>query len=242
MRVSGVTQAVSEEGTSVTESPEQQGPETQPGPSAQPAALDTSQHKRPHRAAIIGSLLAVIVVIAVGTGAYLAGVSGTSAAQHSLALSRRQLKDARSKLSSDQSALSALRAQLQTAQATARQATAQAQAKAKAQYASAMSTLRQKERALTRAERTVKTEQGRLQKSSISADGVYVVGSDIKPGIYHTPGDGGQTGFNCYYATLNSTNTSDITDNNDFDGPETVDVSGAYAFEISGPCTWYRTG
>jgi hypothetical protein len=42
----------------------------------------------------------------------------------------------------------------------------------------------------------------------------------------------------CHFATLNSTDTSNSADNNNFDGPETVDVSGAYAFRISGPCTW----
>jgi len=41
---------------------------------------------------------------------------------------------------------------------------------------------------------------------------------------------------------LNSSNTSDISDNNNFDGPETVDVNGAYAFQISGPCEWVRDG
>jgi len=35
---------------------------------------------------------------------------------------------------------------------------------------------------------------------------------------------------------------SDISDNNNFDGPETVNLNGVYAFQISGPCTWYRTG
>jgi hypothetical protein len=34
----------------------------------------------------------------------------------------------------------------------------------------------------------------------------------------------------------------DIIDNNNFNGPETVNLSGAYAFEICGPCPWYRTG
>jgi len=74
--------------------------------------------------------------------------------------------------------------------------------------------------------------------NTISQDGVYVVGQDIKAGTYHTPGDGGQGDDACYYATLGSTNTSNILDNNNFDGPETVDVSGAAAFQISGGCTW----
>jgi hypothetical protein len=90
--------------------------------------------------------------------------------------------------------------------------------------------------------RTIRSAEGELQSSRISSDGVYVVGKDIKPGTYHTNGDGGQTDTECYYATLNSTSTSDISDNNNFDGPETVDVSGAYAFQINGPCTWVRVG
>lgn len=45
---------------------------------------------------------------------------------------------------------------------------------------------------------------GQLQANQISGDGVYVVGKD------------------------------NIADNNNFDGAETVDVSGAYAFQVSG--------
>ena len=87
-------------------------------------------------------------------------------------------------------------------------------------------------------ESTLKQELGQVQASSISGDGVYVVGQDIKTGTWHTNGSGDTGADDCYFATLNSTDTSDIADNNNFDGPETVDVSGAYAFQISGPCTW----
>jgi hypothetical protein len=41
---------------------------------------------------------------------------------------------------------------------------------------------------------------------------------------------------------LGSTNTSNILDNNNFNGPETVNLSGAYAFQISGGCTWTKIG
>ena len=59
----------------------------------------------------------------------------------------------------------------------------------------------------------------------------------------HTPGDGGQGGNSCYFATLNSTNTDDISDNNNnFDGAETVDLSGVYAIDINGPCTRHLAG
>ena len=70
----------------------------------------------------------------------------------------------------------------------------------------------------------------------ISQDGVYVVGTDIPGGAWHTSG-----GSQCYEATLNSTNTSDIIDNNNFTGPDTVSLSGAKAFQIGGGCTWQHS-
>jgi hypothetical protein len=87
-------------------------------------------------------------------------------------------------------------------------------------------------------------ELGVVAASTISQDGVYVVGKDIPSGIYHTSGAGANSspGGACYFATLNSTNTGDISDNNNFNGPETVDLSGAYAFQISGGCTWHKIG
>jgi hypothetical protein len=73
--------------------------------------------------------------------------------------------------------------------------------------------------------------------TQISQDGVYVVGTDIPGGTWHTSG-----GSQCYEASLNSTNTSDIINNNNFTGPDTVDLTGAKAFDISGGCTWTHEG
>ena len=87
--------------------------------------------------------------------------------------------------------------------------------------------LSQRAKSLDARARAIAATEGELQANSISADGVYVVGKDIKSGTWHTNGDGGQTDSECYYASLNSTNTENIADNNNFDGPETVDVSGA---------------
>lgn len=72
-------------------------------------------------------------------------------------------------------------------------------------------------------------------ESQISADGVYVIGSDIPGGTWHSSG-----GQQCYEATLASTDTSNIIDNNNFTGPDTVDLSGAKAFDITGGCTWQQ--
>jgi hypothetical protein len=141
--------------------------------------------------------------------------------------------------------VSTLQGQLASAQNQAQQAMVTAEAKAKSDYAARNAALNQEAASLTQQEKTVKTEMGQLQANQISDSGVYVVGKDIKVGTWHTSGDGGNNdGFPnaCYFATLNSTDTTNIADNNNFDGAETVDVSGAYAFEISGPCTWYYTG
>jgi hypothetical protein len=43
-----------------------------------------------------------------------------------------------------------------------------------------------------------------------------------------------------HYATLNSTDGSitSIIANGNFDGPETISLSGVYAFQANGGCTW----
>ena len=66
---------------------------------------------------------------------------------------------------------------------------------------------------------------------------MYVIGQDIPGGTWHTSG-----GQQCYEATLGSTDTSNIIDNNNFTGPDTVSLAGAKAFNISGGCTWRQEG
>jgi hypothetical protein len=80
------------------------------------------------------------------------------------------------------------------------------------------------------------TQNAQGEATQISESGVYVVGQDIPGGTWHTSGSPSDS--SCYYATLNSTDTNDISHNNNFTGPETVDVSGVKAFEINGDCTW----
>jgi hypothetical protein len=60
----------------------------------------------------------------------------------------------------------------------------------------------------------------------------------VGKGSWHTNGSGNAGANDCYFATLNSTDTTNIADNNNFDGPETVDVPGVYAFQVNGPCKW----
>ena len=78
-------------------------------------------------------------------------------------------------------------------------------------------------------------------KGAINGDGVFVVGTDIPPGVYHTTGAVGGTAGNCYIALLSSTNTDDIIDNNNVTGPDTITVgSGVHAVESQGCQPWHR--
>ena len=88
---------------------------------------------------------------------------------------------------------------------------------------------------VTVTETVTPTANAQGQATQISADGVYVIVSDIPGGNWDTSG-----GQQCYEATLASTDTSNIIDNNNFTGPDTVNLSGAVAFQISGGCTWQR--
>ena len=193
------------------------------------------------RKRVITSVAVLAIIAIVGVASFAVGHNGKAALRESLAQDRAKLSALQSKYATIQGQLSSAQSQLEQAQATAQQATTTAEAKAKAQYAAKMSAADQEQHNLNSEEQQVKTELGQLQASSISGSGVYVVGQDIKSGVWHTNGDGGMTDNECYYATLSGSDTiKDITDNNNFDGDETVDVSGAYALEISGPCTWYR--
>ena len=79
---------------------------------------------------------------------------------------------------------------------------------------------------------TAVQRSGRHRSSAARA---FQIGSDIPGGAWHSSG-----GQQCYEATLASTDTSNIIDNNNFTGPDTVDLSGAKAFDITGGCAWQQ--
>lgn len=216
----------------------------QPTPQARvPSQANRKPPRRTSRKKIIGAV--VIGVILLGAGFAAGAGSGQSAIpgyKHQVAQARRNLAAEKVKLAAEKSKLSAEQGQVQSAQSAATHALAIAQATVSKQYAARLAAVKQQHRTLAREERSVRAEKGQIQASAISADGVYVAGSDITQGIWHTAGDHGVGGQQCYFAKLSSDNTSDIIDNNNFDGPETVDLSGAHAFDISGGCTWVKVG
>jgi hypothetical protein len=174
-----------------------------------------------------------IVLLLIGVGIGAAGSSQASL----VASQRAQITRLQAKVSTEQAGVTSEQNKLTAAQQTAQNAVSKANAAAAAKYASREATVQQMQHKLAR-------ELGIVAKSTISADGVYVVGRDIPSGTYHTSGAGANAspGGACYFATLNSTNTEDIADNNNFNGPETVSLGGVTAFQISGGCTWHKIG
>jgi cell division protein FtsB len=131
-----------------------------------------------------------------------------------------------------------LSSQVAAADARAANAVSAAQAAAQKDYAARNAALNREAAALNQKSQTIAAEVGELKANTIRADGIYVVGHDIKSGTWHTVGDGQPNRALCRYVVHSSANKSGPGIY--FDGPETLNLSGAYALEISGPCTWMR--
>lgn len=203
-----------------------------------PAAPRTLPHRRQLQFAVAAG--GGLILLAGGLAAGItAGRSAIPGYQHQVARLRVELATDHGKITDDRTRLRGAQAREQAARAAAQNALATARRQVLAQYRTKLAALGQQQSTLAAKER-LNAELGRIQASKISADGVYVIGQDITGGTWHTSGGGGGGGFQCYYALLASDNTSDIIDNNNFSGPETVSTAGAHALEISGGCTWVR--
>jgi cell division protein FtsB len=133
-----------------------------------------------------------------------------------------------------------LSSQVAAANARAADAVSAAQAAAQKDYAARNAALNREAAMLNRKSQTIAAEVGELKANTIRADGMYVVVHAIKSGTWHTVGDGHLSGGLCRFAVVGSANRSNNLQPIYFDGPWTVNLSAAYAFEIYGPCTWIR--
>ncbi len=133
-----------------------------------------------------------------------------------------------------------LSSQVTAADARAANAVSAAQAAAQKDYAARNAALSREAATLSGRSQVIAAEIGELQANTIRADGMYVVGHDIKSGTWHTVGDGHVSGGLCHFAVISSANKINNTGPTYFDGPWTVNLSGTYALEIQGPCTWIR--
>lgn len=73
--------------------------------------------------------------------------------------------------------------------------------------------------------------------------GTYVVGEDVEPGRYKTPGpDGSSWRDSCYWerARDDSGAFSSIIANDNIEGPGSLTVKAGEVLKLSGPCTWSK--
>jgi cell division protein FtsB len=133
-----------------------------------------------------------------------------------------------------------LSSQVTVADARAANAVSAAQAAAQKDYTARNAALNREAVTLNGKNQAIAAEIGELQANTIRADGMYVVGHDIKSGTWHSVGDGRVSGALCRFVVVDSANRSNNLPSIYFDGPWTINLSGAYAFEIHGPCTWIR--
>ena len=95
---------------------------------------------------------------------------------------------------------------------------------------------------VTKTVTNTKTVQANIQAGHSITDGMWKVGTDIKPGTYKTkvPADSS----NCYWARLSAADTSAIIDNNNVDAGSTAYVTIAASdkyFDSEGCGTWQMT-
>lgn len=88
-------------------------------------------------------------------------------------------------------------------------------------------------KSLLKREKVVGIVEREVARNTVSGDGIYKVGSDIKAGTYKTKGRVG-----CYYAILNSTDTSNISDNDNLDGPGFLTVHPGQYLQLQNCGDW----
>jgi len=134
-----------------------------------------------------------------------------------------------------------LSSQVTAADARATNAANVAQAAARRDYAARNAALDREAATLNRKSQIIAAQIGELKANTIRADGMYVAGHDIKSGTWHTAGNGHLSGGLCRYTVLrNASMANNPPGPTYFDGPWTVNLSGAYGLYIYGPCTWVR--
>jgi hypothetical protein len=184
-------------------------------------------------------VVAVVVgIIGITLGAATAGSTDpkTTPAYQSLAEERDSLAadldstqgdldQTRSDLSSAQSDLETIAGDLPEREAAVKEAES-AVAKREAAVTRA-------EQDVTKREKAVGIVETTIADNTISGEGMYKVGTDIKAGTYKTAGHPG-----CYYAVLNSTDTFDIANNNNIDGPAFVTVAAGQYLQLARCADW----
>jgi len=138
---------------------------------------------------------------------------------------QRQVDDRAAQTAADRAHAAAVTADAQAA------ARAKAKAAAKARQEAAAKAMQQVQAAAAAA------AAAEAKKNTIDGDGIYAIGTDVNAGQWRSSGGSG-----CYYAVLNSPDTTDIATNNLSDGPAIVNLPLGKYFDTTSCGTWTRSG
>jgi hypothetical protein len=174
---------------------------------------------------------AVLVALLVGIGIGAASNSDASKVKSlnaQLDTAHQTIQSNNDALNGDQSQIADLKTHVSSAQSDAANADKNAEAKAQSDYAAKLATVQDQENkvksredAVSKREAAVQQAEQGLRATAFDGDGVYLVGRDIQPGTYSSPGPSGDQ---CYWARESSPNDSDIIDNHLGAGPTVVQV------------------
>lgn len=197
-------------------------------------------------ALVVGAAAGALVAVAVQpdpttTAAYAALKETNSTQQASI----NGLQSSNQGLHSDIQGLQSKAEQLQSQV----DADASASASQSASIAAKESDLQQRENAVKQREDAVQKREDAVKAaetvvaSERVANGVHVVGQDVKPGVYRTTGPDGNNPVGCYYAWKSGTNAdANIVENNITQGAATATLEDGQVFESSSCSAWTKIG
>ncbi len=185
-----------------------------------------------------------IVALLIGTGIG-AAASGKQTAVHQ-AVAKQTAADQTAigrQKAADKVTIDSLTNDVDTLNGKVQTATDQAKAKAQADYAAKLAAVKAREDAVAKREAAVGTAETQATANTISGDGTFVVGTDVKPGTYRTAAP---TSGNCYWARLSDLGgggSDSIIANNNSAGPSVVTIrSGDRGFETAGCEDFHKIG
>lgn len=97
--------------------------------------------------------------------------------------------------------------------------------------------LAKKQADLETREAKVAATETRIAADTIPGEGQYVVGTDVKPGVYRA---GPAASGNCYWARLSGLSTDDIIDNGNTSGQLTIEVKASDKALVLSGCSDFR--
>lgn len=213
-----------------------------PQPPAPPAA---STAKRALWKTIVAAVLIFLVGVGIGSAGSGDDATKLAAAQHKVAAVKAQETTLSEKLNQARSDNADTAAKLDQAEKRAEGAVAAARVEVKKQFADKTAALKRRVSRLNarsadldRREKKVTGMEHAWAANTIPGDGMFLVGTDIAPGVYKANASEG-----CYWSRLSSLNTSDIIDNNNENGPVVLQVAPSdKALELSGCADFHKVG